>query len=192
RCAGRGPAARTPAGSSARRRRSVGRRLVDDLRGRLPARFGRGSRADLRSQHRLDLRRDLAPRLVARARTGPWRLAELLPIAAITIAPLIATVVPPESCVASAAWRRLLEPRRRAAAPAAEALPVQRGGICAASAPAPALTAARPRITLAPLREEVLGNRGFLEVLVLGDHRRPAGCGDADLRVPHGAEGGGR
>src|SRR4029079_2345606 len=75
---------------------------------------------------------------------------------------------------------------------APEALPVERGCIRAAAAAAPAGAAAiAVAVALAPLREEVLGNRRLLEVLVVGHHRRPARRGDAELRIPHGAERGG-
>src|SRR6185503_14547851 len=181
---------RAPPGAAAGRRRSLGRSRDRRRAGSFLASSVHGRpRAELRSQHRLDLRRDLAPRLLARARPRRRRLPERLTVATIAIGPVAA----PENGLARGALL-VLEPRRRAAATAAEALSVERRGIGATattSASALATPSARA-IALAALGEQVLGHGRLLEVLVVGHHRRSARRGDADLGIPDGAERRGR
>src|SRR5205823_12945321 len=87
----------------------------------------------------------------------------------------------------SAGWRRG-EPGRRASATAAEPLAIERGRVRAATA-ATTASALTPGVALAALGEQVLRDRGFLEVLVIDDRGAARRRRDADLRIPHGAEG---
>ena len=174
---GRGASAARAAGVRVGRRR-VHRSAWPPARARMRAVGARArSRAHLGPEHRLDLRRDLAPGLVARpARSRPRRLAErpadpgatavaVIPAAAIAVRAV-------EACPSRRRVRGSGSAKRDGVLPRP---PPKRSRSSAAAyappRPRPDAAPAAAAVALAALGQQVLGDRRLVEVLVVLDDR---------------------